>query len=176
MKKLLSSGEVCEITGLPQNTLDRWCSGESVDLEGPVVTPYQEAKRPVVKPYQEASGRGTQRRFTVAQAVGLAFAAEWREWGAGWPLLEPLLRELMKLTEKQMLAAFAEGRTHILELPGNRLEKAPPGNFPSAERLNLRRVYCKVQERIAELEERERSRPPKPGRKRALHPKRRAKR
>lgn len=161
--KLLSSGEVCEIAGLPQSTLDRWCSGESVDLEGPVVTPHQ-----------EASGKGSQRRFTVAQAVGLAFAAEWREWGAGWPLLEPLLRKLMELSEKDMLRAFAEGRTHLLELPGNRLEQPVPVEFPGKERCDLQRVYRKVKERITEIEQREKADPPKRGRKRALHPQKEA--
>jgi hypothetical protein len=154
--KLLSSGEVCEIAALPLNTLDRWCSGDSVDLEGPVVVPYQ-----------EATGRGRHRRFTVAQAVGLAFAAQWREWGAGWALLEPMLRSLMKLTERKMLAAFAEGRTHILELPGNKLEK-PQLPLANGKLFDLFSVYERVQESISRMQHDAETSAKKPGRKRAL--------
>lgn len=140
--KQLSTGDLCELSSIPMNTLDRW------------------ARQGIIKPIEGGSGQGSHRRFSISQAVALVFAAEWRRWGAGKPLIEPMIPHIAKMTHDEMFKAFAEGRTHLLELPCGPLSKplfkwSRKHSGEPFDRFDLRRVYLDVMKRILEIERRE---------------------
>lgn len=131
----LSTGDVTELSGIPANTLSEWVAAG------------------LLKPVEGGDGKGRHRRWSVAQAVALTFAAEWRRWGAGPAVLRPLITNLARMTDEQMLAEFDAGRTHLVQLPdGTFIE--PVGRFIDMDRYDMSRVYREVTERIRRMEHR----------------------
>ena len=143
--KNLSIGDVVEISGIPAKTIHRWIRSGIVECEA------------------NGAGGGFHKRFSLSTAIALKFAAEWRDWGAGLPLLNPLIRHIAGMSVKQMNRAFQEGRTHILRLPdGPLVSTDAPAGYPveamvpgmDIDQFNLERVYNEAMETIEDIKSR----------------------
>jgi len=158
---LFSAGEVCEVTGLHLNNIDRWSTAW---LQGKAAG---------------HRGSGTHRRYTLIECLALYAGARWRAEGADPGRVAGVVYFVSRLHREQLEAAFEEGRTFPVpevmlgnvSLPGGGMLLEPvndPDN-PSLrvlmDALDLKRCWEHVLERVAEL----RSRQPKPLRGRAVN-------
>lgn len=144
--KRLSTGEISELSGIPVNTLNDWVNAG------------------FIRPVEGGEGKGRHRRWSIAQAVVLCFAAEWRDRGAGRPILKSLIANLTRVSDRQLLAKFKAGERYLVELPDGKIIK-PIGRFIDLERYDLERVYKEVIRKVSEMEKRDRN---ATGRNRAL--------
>jgi len=135
--RLLSSGDVCSITGLPMKTLDNWC------------------RTGVIQPVRQANGHGHHRRFTLTQTVALSYAGQWSRAGAAAPLIATIVGSLQRYTEAQLLAEFRAGRNVLVISPSQhgdcRLIEPPAAR--EFELLDIQRVYDAVVKKVAKLEQ-----------------------
>src|SRR4051794_15635342 len=95
--KLLSSGDVCEIAGIPAPTLDEWC------------------KKGVLTPVSGGDGHGSHRRFSLMQTVGIVLAVKLRQTKRGCALsfVRDVVEAFKGMPEQELLRAFEVGRTHF---------------------------------------------------------------
>jgi len=96
--KLLSSGEVCEISGLAPNTFDEWC------------------RKGIVRPVEGGEGHGSHRRFTLMQTVGIVVAVKIRssERGCVLSYVQKVIEAFEQMTEAELQKRFAQGGTHFV--------------------------------------------------------------
>lgn len=89
--RLLSSGDVCDITGLAPNTLDRWCA------DG------------IVTPAEGGEGTGVHRRFSPMQTLGLVVAQELRngERGCAPVYIKKVVDAFARTNEKELAKRMA---------------------------------------------------------------------
>lgn len=138
--KAMSVGVVAEITDIGIPTLKSWCDKRII-----------RAVRPAGK------GHGRHRLIPFSQVVALKFAADWRKIG-GPDFIRGLILNLSRLTDEELLAAFDEGRTHLLELPGGPLvrgPKKPNPDDPFAFMCDVSRAYQDVKLQALYIESRE---------------------
>jgi hypothetical protein len=143
----LTSGDVCEIAGIPMTTLDRWVAAGFVG------------------PDDAFAGHGRHRAYTLTQCLAIAAGARWRDEGARPEPVGGVVRLVASLGIKRVEAEIKEGRTLPMPgvmigsdlIPGMMIE--PPedvsdGVAARMKRLDLARVYGAVKEKIAELSRR----------------------
>ncbi len=154
-----SSGDVCEIAGIPASSLDRWVLFELVD------------------PENAGNGQGNWRRFNLSQCVALAAAARYRRLGAGFERVAGIVQFLSRLPIERLEAELEAGRVlpvpatmlGLTWLPGMLVEM--PADIPEsaaglAQALDLRDVYSTVIKKAERIARRPRRRGP--GRRREL--------
>lgn len=158
MDGLLSSGEVCEVTGIHLNNLDRWTSAW---LAGRAAA---------------GRGQGHHRRFTMIETLAIYAGARWRAEGADPNRVAGIVYFVARLQLEQLEREFEEGRWFPVpevmlgevKLPGGGILIDPTADDSDVtelmRRLDLRLCWQEVQERVAEL----RSRQPTP-KKRGKH-------
>jgi hypothetical protein len=141
----LTSGDVCELAGITQNMLDRWCR------EG------------LLRPANNTGiGHGHHRTFGRLEAVAVAYAARWREAGFGPELVKNAARFVLNLGPEGLEREVAAGRTFLLPpISGSHPYLiGPPVDPETGEelmhycRLDLRRCLTEVTRNIAELSRR----------------------
>jgi len=144
----LTSGDVCEIAGVPMNTLDRWVAAGHV---GPAAA---------------FEGHGRHRTYTLGQCVAVAAGARWRAEGASPERVGGIIRLIATLRIERIEAEIEAGRT--LPMPGVLLGNdlipgamiAPPADALSGgaadrlRRLDLAGVCEVVRAKVAELSRR----------------------
>ena len=98
MSGLLTSSDICKITGLALGTFKEWCD------------------KGIVVPDKGGEGSGSLRRFTPLQVVGIAVAVELRNGERGCVLsyVGKVVSAFASMSEKKLLAEFESGCTHFL--------------------------------------------------------------
>ena len=96
--RLLSSGDVCEIAGIPSATFDEWC------------------RKGIVKPKAGGKGLGNHRRFTLMQTVAIALAVELRkaERGCALSFAGQVIKAVGSMTEKELVNYFENDATRFM--------------------------------------------------------------
>lgn len=135
----LSIGDLSELSTVPVGTLAKWC------------------RKGVLKPLAAAEGTGNHRRFSVAQATALMYAAEWHERGAGIRIVENIIDTLTPLSDEELLNEFARGNTHLLPPLEHLLHLPKDVIGTDGETFNVQRVYRQAIKRIREMEKRPKS-------------------
>jgi DNA-binding transcriptional MerR regulator len=101
METLFTAGNIKELAGLPQQTLNDWVS------------------RGIVKPAQQAKGkghhRGTFRGFTMMQVIGIMVgrAQQQTEYGCVLSYVKAIVDAFSETTEAELLKQFAKGNTRL---------------------------------------------------------------
>lgn len=130
---LLSTGDVCALTGLTPNTLDRWCSAG------------------IVLPFDGGNGQGDHRRFTLLQAVGLQVAASLRQAeGATLGLVRTIVATFEAMTRQELLAAFEAGQTHVVYVTPSRAFLGP-SQYPHMDHRDVQAKYDAIDAGVEEL-------------------------
>lgn len=142
-----SSGEVCRIAGLHQNTLDRW------------------VKLGWVSPVSGGTRRGDHRTYSLVQAVGVTAGARWRSERAQPDRVAGIVRYISGLDITHLEAELASGRTFPIPaamlgvswLPGMMIE--PPATAGMGihtelliQRLDLKKIYEEVRREAAKIQ------------------------
>ena len=125
MAKLLSTGDVLNLTGLPAKTFDEWNSkGIVVHVEG-------------------GEGHGSHRRFTPLQVVGICVAVELRNGKRGCvlPYVSNVVKAFADMSEKKLTNQFEKGATHFLTVHSKSVILDGPrySDMP-----NVKKIYDKV--------------------------------
>ena len=133
MKVHLTMSDVSELTGYTPKQLRNLCDSG------------------VLLPEQNGEGPGCFRYFGVMQVVALAYAAHWGLKGHSRELVIKIVDSLLDLSEKQLLAEFRKGRTHLIPcLDGPmKLQKWPDGS--TCEAFDVKAVYDQVKAVIAKI-------------------------
>jgi hypothetical protein len=155
----LASADICRLTGIPPNTLDRWVSDGLL--------------RPAAAP---GPGRGgVRRQYTAGDALAVAAGVAYRRAGAGPDRVAGVVKFLAGYGIERLEADLAAGRT--FPVPAALLQRAAapegmpgelwlpgvmiappawptPGAAALARRLDLRAIYADVMRRIGELSRR----------------------
>jgi len=133
MAKLLSTGDVLGLTGLPAKTFDEWNS------------------KGIVVPKEGGEGHGSHRKFTWMQVLGILVAVELRngERGCVLPYVGKVVAAFAAMDEKELQAAFKKGATHFLTLAGNRPYLEGPR---CSDMVNVQQIYRSVILHIQEME------------------------
>jgi DNA-binding transcriptional MerR regulator len=138
----LTSGDVCELAGITQNMLDRWC------------------RDGLLRPTRNIeNGQGHHRTFGPLEAVAAAYAARWREAGFGPELVKNAARFVLNLGPEGLERELAAGRTFLLPpitgsnpyLIGQPVDPETGEELMHYRRLDLRRCLTEVTRNIAEL-------------------------
>jgi len=146
----LTSGDVCEIAGIQQNTLDYWVNRE------------------VIQPVNNAmNGTGRHRTFSTMQAVAVAYGNAWRREGCSLAMIKPIVQFVANMSEAELEKELAAGRTVMMPLSNKAkltfgLVDVAPMLGPEATRdqrltlsnLDLDRCYAQVKRHIKKLGER----------------------
>jgi len=145
----LTFGDVCKVTGIAANTLDRWSASW---LGGAA-----------------AGGQGTghHRRYGLAETFAVYAGLRWRAEGADSGRVANLVRFLARVPSEHLEAEFEAGRTlpvlpHLfgeLELPAGVTmfveplvgPDATPGARKLMKRVDLGRLWKEVKEKIDAL-------------------------
>lgn len=94
-----TSGEVCELAGITQKTLDRWCEEE------------------IVKPAKGGGVQGNPRKWTPMQTLGIAVGVGVlyeTQRGCVLPFFATVVRGFERLGEGRLLERFKKGATYFL--------------------------------------------------------------
>ena len=153
-ERLLSSGDLMEVTGVDHNDLNLWC------------------RRGLLTPVEGGGGLGSHRRFTVLQAVAVAYVVRYKEHiGAHYRWAEKAMRGLLAMREDRLRAAVAAGRSIGWSTPKGKflLVEAPEGfPFKDAPWMDMAGVIRQVDEGIEAVGRRLAGRGPRTGRRRGL--------
>jgi DNA-binding transcriptional MerR regulator len=100
--RFLTSGEVCEAVGIPAPTLEKW------------------VREGALTPAIESTGRGVNRRFTVAQTFAVMVARHLRhERKHDLRAAGGALNALLAYSDEALEREFDAGRTHLMTCNGN---------------------------------------------------------
>lgn len=145
----LTSGDVCEIAGIPLNTLDRWVTAGLLD------------------PANSGRGHGRHRVYSIGEALAVAAGALYRREGADPGRVAGVVRLLASLGIERVEAEFDAGRTFPVpgalighaEIPGFMNEPPDPrtmspGTAALMKRLDLVEVYAAVRRKVKALDRR----------------------
>jgi MerR-like DNA binding protein len=146
----LSSGDVCEIAGIPMNTLDRWVGAGFVG------------------PENAFEGHGRHRTYTLEQCLAVAAAACYRAEGADPNRVAGIIRFVIACGIDWLEKEMAEGRTlpvpgamlGSILLPGVMVEPIvnDPSNAPATlalmRRLDLKAIWEDVKRKVDQLSRR----------------------
>jgi hypothetical protein len=146
---LLTSGDVCRLTGIALNTLDRWVASG------------------FLSPANKGKGTGRHRIYTLGEAVAVAAGLKYREQGAGPDRVQGVVRLLAGMPLERLEAELAAGNTFPVPamllgdtprpdcwLPGMMIR--PPHNLPVGAaaliaRLDLRVIVLDVRQKAEVL-------------------------
>lgn len=142
MSTLLTAGDVSRITGLSQNTLNKWCRKNLMFFS------------------RDGEGKGCFRYFTVIDILALTYALEFIEMGFSSELAFNIVKYFEGMTEEQLIAEFRKGNTYLLPLPGSKLQKPPRGQETGVLDLSakLSEIEDAIARRIAEEKKTKRGR------------------
>ena len=122
MKRYLTSGQMCQLLGIPFPTLDSW------------------VRMGTIKPMVPAEGTGNQRRFSQTQCLAISLS-RWmkHEKGYSQQTAGNVLEALLTYSDDELQRQFDEGRTFLLLvgqncMPWLVLEEAKTKN-PEIQRL-----------------------------------------
>lgn len=96
----------------------------------------------ILEPIEGGNGRGSHRRYSAAQALSLTMLCRLVDAGMNGPAMLQVPEYLAEFSEKQLLAKFRAGHTHLLIAPDAvRLIRPPCRGLDS---LNVEAVYREV--------------------------------
>ena len=117
--KMLTSGDLCRITGVDQATLQRWISNG------------------YLQPSNNGKGTGVHRRYSLMDAVAVSYAEFLRREGWGSEHVADALRLLSSLSENELCAKFKEGFVMVFPVPNNPYWVKDHPDLPSESRTTL---------------------------------------
>jgi len=136
-KRFLTSGDVCELSGVTQSTLDRWI------------------KAGHLAPANNSRGTGVHRRFSVMEATAVAFGRQLREQHCSIEWTGAVVDYVANLAEDDLLAAMRRGETFLLPVPPDLTLTQPPSrsDLTANQRAMIRafdlgETYKEVQRRL----------------------------
>ena len=108
--KLLSNGDIQDVTGIPRKTLELWC------------------KAKFIHPDHLGTGRGNHHRFSLMQAIGIALA--WKVFtsnrGCNFNFVTDIIDCFSTETKESLFAELEKGNTHLLPAPDGEIALGPP--------------------------------------------------
>lgn len=125
----LSTGDLSELLGVPNNTLDNWC------------------RKGWLKPTSNVEGRGHHRRFDVMDLLACAYALDFIHMGYSSEVAFRIVAYFDSLNEEELLEEFKKGHTYLLPMPGMALTEPP---CEGLESLCIERLYHKCKAALAE--------------------------
>ncbi len=131
--KMLTGGDLCDATGLPMPRLQAWCRlGYLVPVEG-------------------GEGRGSDRRFTLMQTLGVAVALKLLESERGCALSRAgkVIAAFAATDEAELLKRFDEGATYFILVYGDDLMLTGPQYRP--DQVDVKQAYEELQDRIGQI-------------------------
>ena len=150
MAEHLTAGDLLEIT---QTTV----TGMTLDVTHPGGLSPKELRtwcdRGVVTPASGGNGPGDHRIFTPLQAFAVTYAAQWWRCGAGLAMVKGVIDCIVKEGEKRLKKKAIQDGWVCFVAPGNTCRFVQLRDLDNPY-IDVRHVYAKVMEKIAEIEKR----------------------
>src|SRR5262245_39316085 len=133
----LTSGDICELTGLEAHVFNDWCVKD------------------IVRPTEGGEGSGSHRKFDVMTAVGIVVAVRiYRsEHGCVLGYVKKVVAAFAGMREADLRAKFRQGKTNFM---AEHQGKPFLGSRPPYEELgltpNVRQILAEVRAKFAERE------------------------
>jgi DNA-binding transcriptional MerR regulator len=118
----LTSGDVCEIAGLPHTTLDTW------------------VREGLLCPGNNSEGRGRHRTYSFMDALAATIGSRHRDIGIPARWVAAIVRKVSRMSPDDLDRALANGTTLVVPLPGTPdhglLVEPPNKSLPEGLRLD----------------------------------------
>jgi DNA-binding transcriptional MerR regulator len=95
-----TSGEICQIAGIAQSTLDRWVNNE------------------LVIPRNNGEGTGVHRTYSLEDAIAISFGQSYRELECGHDVVATIIRYVSNLSQAEIKEHFDKGETILVPVAG----------------------------------------------------------